>query len=237
MQAAKAAIGDTLTLVVNCFLVRGPGGVTLIDHGIGAAWGPNFGHARAALAAEGIEPAQVDRVLLTHLHGDHAMGLLDSEAAHFPRAEMFIPADDLAYFSDETERAAQPEDRRAAFDMTKTLKAAYNGRLHTLTAGPVPGLEGVELVPLPGHTPGHAGYLFAGDETLLIWADTVHVREPQLADPELGLSFDVDRAQGRRTRRETLERAAREGLVVAGSHVTGFGKIKADGEAFSFSAL
>jgi len=236
LAQAKAAIGPTLHLEVNCFLVRGPNGVTLIDSGIGAAWGPSFGHARAALAAAGVEPAQVDRVLVTHLHGDHVMGLLDGESAYFPRAEIFVPAEDLAYFTDEAERAAQPEDRRAAFDTAKTLQSVYAGRMHTLTPGPVPGMEGVELIALPGHTPGHSGYLFHGPQTLLMWADTVHVRAPQLADPELGLSFDVDRAQGRQTRRDTLARAAREGWIVAGSHVAGFGKIEEDGEAFRFVA-
>jgi glyoxylase-like metal-dependent hydrolase (beta-lactamase superfamily II) len=177
LAAAKAGLGETLHLQVNAFLVQGPGGVTLVDAGIGQAWGPGFGHARGLLAAAGIAPAAIDRVLLTHLHADHAMGLLDGDQAWLENAEIMVPALDMDYFSDDAVRASLPEAKHNAFDMTKTLLTAYAGRLRRIGPGPVPGMPGVELVALPGHTPGHSGYRFHGDGDLLLWADTLHVRD------------------------------------------------------------
>jgi hypothetical protein len=139
LAAAKAGLGETLHLKVNAFLVQGPGGVTLVDAGIGQAWGPGFGHARGLLAAAGIAPAAIDRVLLTHLHADHAMGLLDGDQAWLENAEIMVPALDMDYFSDDAVRASLPEAKHNAFDMTKTLLTAYAGRLRRIGPGPVPG--------------------------------------------------------------------------------------------------
>ena len=46
---------------VNCFALRGPDGLTLVDAGTGTAWGAAFGHARAALQANGHSPDAVER--------------------------------------------------------------------------------------------------------------------------------------------------------------------------------
>ncbi len=226
------AAGEMFKIDVNAFLVGSAAGVTLVDACIGPAWGEGFGQARTALAAAGVAPADITRVLLTHLHVDHALGLLEGDAAWLPNAEIVVPQADLVYFTDSAERDSLPAEKQEAFHLTARLLAAYAGRLHAIPPGAVPGLAGVALVALPGHTPGHGGYLFQGDETLLIWADTVHFRERQLPDPAIGLIFDVDPARAYETRKDTLALVAREGWVVAGSHVTGFGRVEREGEAY-----
>jgi glyoxylase-like metal-dependent hydrolase (beta-lactamase superfamily II) len=142
----------------------------------------------------------------------------------------------LAFFTDAAARAALPENRRSGFDIAANLVTAYAGRLRSIPSGPVLAMPGIEAIPLPGHTPGHTGYLLSGpDESLLIWADALHLQDAQTADPEVGLIYDVDPAQALRSRRRLLEQAAREGWMVAGSHVTGFGHIKRAGDAFRFT--
>ena len=98
-----------IRIVVNCFLLRAPDGITLVDAGTGTSWGKAFGHARTALRAMSVEPDQVGRVLITHLHGDHALGLVDGELPYFPKAEISVPGTDLAHFGDEAKRAATPK--------------------------------------------------------------------------------------------------------------------------------
>ena len=226
--------GEKLRLDVNCFLLRGPDGIALLDAGAGNAWGPALGHARGALAEAGIEAGQITRVLLTHLHGDHVLGLLDGDKPWLPHAEILLPEAEFVYFTDPAIRAALPQDKQQSFDVAAQVLAAYAGKLHTISPGPVPGMPKIELVALPGPTPGHGGYKLHGPETLLIWADTLHLRELQTADPKICMAFDVDPAQALQTRLETLQQAEREGWTVAGSHVAGFGNIQRDGEVYRF---
>ena len=108
------AWGDKgIRIDVNVFALRGSNGVTLIDAGVGPTWGAQFGKLREAMPAAGILPEQIERVLLTHIHGDHALGLLDGPAPWLPRAELLVPAADLAFFTDPAARAARRvRDRR-----------------------------------------------------------------------------------------------------------------------------
>lgn len=231
--ALAARQGAGVRIVVNAFLLRGADEVTLVDAGTGEAWGPALGHARQALAAAGIAPAGVRRVLLTHLHGDHALGLLEGDAPWLPTAELLVPEADLRFFTDPAARAATPEARRGAFDITARLARAYAGRLRAIPPGPVDAVPGVEALPLPGHTPGHTGYLLRGGTApLLLWGDALHLLHEQAADPALGLVFDVDSAQAVATRQALLARAATEGWLVAGAHVEGFGRVTRQGEGY-----
>ncbi|GAV36512.1 ribonuclease Z [Roseomonas sp. TAS13] len=229
--------GDAIRIDVNAFLLRGPDGITLVDAGTGHAWGPALGHARTALERHGIAPGQVDRVLLTHIHGDHALGLLDGEEPWLPRAEILVPERDLGFFTDAVSREATPPERRSGFDIAEKLVRAYAGRLRGVPAGEV--LPGIELLPLPGHTPGHVGYLLRGEGeggSLLLWGDLLHLAGPQSADPALSLTYDLDPAEARRSRKAGLERAAAAGWLVTGGHVTGFSRVRAEGMGFRMVA-
>ena len=232
LRAEKA--GATTPVPVNCFLLRGSGEVILVDAGTGTIWGPGLGHARAALAAEDIPPEAVDRVILTHVHGDHALGLFDGDGAYFPRARITVPATELAYFTDETARAATREDRQSVFDIAKKLVTVYAGRIDTFAGSEA--YPGITAVALPGHTPGHTGYRLETEEgEILLWGDTAHLVDAQPRDPRIGLVFDNDSEQALQTRRMALALAAREGLRVSGGHVPGFFRVLPDGEAFKLT--
>lgn len=221
----------TVAVDVNCFLLRGPSGAMLVDAGTGPAWGANFGHARQALAGEGVAPDEIARVLITHLHGDHALGLVADGAAYFPRAEILVPDAELAFFTSDAARAHTPPARRGGFDVTAAVLEAYGDRVRGIPPGDV--LPGITALPLPGHTPGHTGYLVAGEgEGLLIWGDVLHVGEVQAPDPDVGVIYDLDPPLAAASRREALTQAAREGWTVAGGHITGFQKVAAEGDGF-----
>ncbi|MQB45811.1 MBL fold metallo-hydrolase [Rhizobium sp. ICMP 5592] len=237
-QRAIEALGKpTLQVDVNCFALRSADGIILVDAGTGTAWGPKYGHARSALHEAGITPDQIQLILLTHIHGDHALGLFDGDAPYFPNAEIFVPAKDFAFFTDPVAREATPEARRGGFNVAEQLVRVYGPRVRQIPDGPV--LAGIEARPLPGHTPGHTGYLVRGgdridaeDKDLLIWGDTLHLEELQPGDPKIGLVFDLDPEMAVRTRRATLEDAAREGWIVAGGHIAGFGRVERASEDY-----
>jgi glyoxylase-like metal-dependent hydrolase (beta-lactamase superfamily II) len=232
-NGAIAAWGrPTLRIVVNCFVLRGPGGITLVDAGTGTSWGEAYGHARTGLEALGVTRESVDRVLITHLHGDHALGLFDGEAPYFPNARVLLPAPELSFFTDADKRLSTPENRRGGFAIAETLLRLYPERVDANSdSGDI--LPGVTLIPLPGHTHGQSGYLIDnGGRDLLLWGDAVHLETLQAADPEVGLVFDFDGAVAVATRRDILGRASDLGWIVSGGHVEGFKTVRRAGNAF-----
>ena len=231
-QRAIEALGKPMLQVdVNCFALRSADGIILVDAGTGTAWGPKYGHARSALQEAGITPDQIQLILLTHIHGDHALGLFDGDASYFPNAEVFVPDRDFAFFTDPVARQATAETRRGGFNVAEQLVRVYGPRVRQIPDGPV--LAGIEARPLPGHTPGHTGYLVSGgDKDLLIWGDTLHLEDLQPGDPKIGLIYDIDPEMAVQTRQATLEHAVREGWIVAGGHITGLGRVERASEGY-----
>lgn len=96
---------------------------------------------------------------------------------------------------------------------------------------------GIDLVPLPGHTPGHSGYrITSGSASLLMWADIVHLPAIQFKRPEAGMVYDVDGDQARATRRHILDDVATERSFIAGCHLEfpALGYVTRDGAGYSF---
>lgn len=229
-DAAEIALDD-MAVSVNAFLIETPERRYLVDAGNGAIRGPGLGHLRAALGHAGCRPDDVDVVLMTHMHGDHCVGLYEDGRAVFARAEMILSEAERDFWADE---AGLNEMQRSQLDFARSAFAAYVGRTALMT----PGREvapGIEMVALPGHTPGHVGYLI-GAASLLIWGDIIHVPALQIARPEWYFRFDADPETAIATRRRILERAANEDLIVAGAHLPfpGIARIAQDGERLRY---
>ncbi len=220
-----------VSIIVNCFALKGADGITLVDAGTGPSWGKAMGHAPAAMEAAGIAPEDVARVLITHLHGDHALGLFDGDKPFFPNAEIIVPEADFGFYGDEANRARTPEKKQGAFAITATLKKLYSGRIRSVPAGEA--RLGISLISLPGHTYGHSGYLIEGDgESLLLWGDALHLSDLQASDPAIGFVYDFDAATAVASRRGILERAAHENWLVSGGHVEGFRRVVRKGAGY-----
>jgi len=88
------AYGQPVPLDVNSFLVRHRGKLILSDAGTGQGLQPvqkDLGKLPENLRALGAPPEAIDIIMLTHLHSDHSLGLVDQEGkAVFPKAELFI---------------------------------------------------------------------------------------------------------------------------------------------------
>ncbi|WP_439496565.1 AidB family quorum-quenching N-acyl homoserine lactonase [Bosea sp. (in: a-proteobacteria)] len=219
-----------VSIAVNCFVLKGADGITLVDAGTGPSWGEAMGHAPAAMASAGIAPEQVEHVLITHLHGDHALGLFDGDRARFPNAGIIVPEADLGFFGDEANRARTPQNKQGGFAIAATLRKHYAGRISPVPAGAV--RPGIALIPLPGHTFGHSGYLIEGEESLMLWGDALHLSDLQASDPEIGFVYDFDAATALASRRSVLARSAREGWLVSGGHIEGFRRVVGNGPGY-----
>jgi len=163
-----------VTTGVNSYLVQRDGKNILIDTG-GAGFTPSLGNLAAGLDAAGIAPADIDAVLMTHLHVGHIGGLVADGKAAFPKARLHVHANDVAYFSSAELKAAAAEPLKAGFDMAQAALAAYGDRVKVFSGG-VEVLPGIRTRELFGHTPGHSGYdIGEGEDALFIWGDIVHV--------------------------------------------------------------
>ncbi len=220
-RLAAAGLTEAAT-EFNSYLLRHPGGIDLVDAGCGTLFGDGAGFLPERLAALGLRPGDIDRLILTHLHGDHVGGALTQDSGlAYPQAEVLMHRAEAAHW--------QGRD-------------APGGRFLSLTE---PTLiedgadlgQGITLWHLPGHTPGHSG-LRIGDLALV--TDIVHSEALQLPDPACGPTFDVDGALAAETRAMALACVAAEGLVWSGAHILGPGKfhrLARDGDGFARAPL
>ena len=76
----------------------------------------------------------------------------------------------------------------------------------------------VTTLPTPGHTPGHQVILISSQgEKAMIAGDVLHTRA-QVYEPSWTAGVDVDKAASRNSRAALLDRAEREGYIVAAGH-------------------
>lgn len=165
----------------------------------------------------GIRPDEVDVVLSTHLHWDHAGGFTRRNPqggveVTFPRAKHFVQRA-------EWEFAQAPDPRsRAGYIEEDYLPAAEAGVVELLD-GDAEVLPGVEVRLTGGHTPGHQVCLFrSGDLACAVTGDLVPMR-PHLRVPwNLGADLDVLRVM--EAKAGLLEEASRHRWLLVLSHET-----------------
>jgi glyoxylase-like metal-dependent hydrolase (beta-lactamase superfamily II) len=219
---------------VNCYLIRVNGKIAIVDTGSGDTMGPTLGMLKKLLGVLGINSDEVDVVLLTHLHPDHSNGLSDLKGNRlFPKAEIVIAEKDIQYWHDDVAMSRANESQRTRyFEGARFQITPYMDRLK-LAHGEV--FPNVTAIDLPGHTPGHTGYLIeSNDESLLIWGDICHVPDIQVRRPEITMAFDVDQEAAIRTRRRTFDMVSSDKTMVAGMHLhfPGFAYLVKDKDCF-----
>lgn len=206
----------------RAFAIRDDHGVTLVDAGIGpadspaAAWAPVPGVLPDSLAAAGIEPGDVDTVVLTHLHTDHVGWAVVTEAGgtgcgprpYFPHAEYLLQRAEFDALD-----ALNPQLRETLTDVL-----AATGQLRLLD-GDTP-LRTGRVVATPGHTPGHQSVLIAdGREQALVTGDLL-VHALQLLHPRLAYAHEADAETARLSRQRMLDRPAATTLHLATPHLS-----------------
>jgi glyoxylase-like metal-dependent hydrolase (beta-lactamase superfamily II) len=211
----------------------------LIDTGSGGYMGRNAGRLAANLHAANISAADIDTVFLTHIHPDHVGGLTDQGTPRFPNAEIAVSAVEHAYWMDDAVMRRPKESQRALFfECPREQLAPYRNRLRLLADGEI--FPGVNVLPAPGHTPGHSICLISsGADTLLIWGDTVHVPEVQTTFPDAGVVFDVDPLHAAKSRRRVFDMVIAESTPVMGMHLgfPGLMQLERHGEGYKLISL
>ncbi|MGE4327157.1 MAG: MBL fold metallo-hydrolase [Pseudodonghicola sp.] len=208
-ERVAAVLPKGLKPEVNVHLLRhADGTLDLVDTGCGPTiYAGAGGRLPGLLDGLGIAPAEIDRVIFTHLHGDHAAGALHPDGSPvFPAARLVMHAAEQAFWQGREDTAGG------------RLLAACGDQVEVVGDGDTLG-QGMTTWHLPGHTPGHMGLRFDGGLVLL--GDVIHCPELQFPDPDIHTRYDIDPAQGDASRRMALATIAAEGLVFSASHLTG----------------
>lgn len=151
---------NRVRLATNCLLVRGGDFTALVESGIGDRWDARALEQyaiddrttlAASLADHGVRPEDVDALVLSHLHFDHAGGATrrdgDRTVPAFPNATLYVQEQELSH-------ARAPHERdRASYRQDDWEPYAEAGRLDAV-AGEVEVRPGVTVVPVRGHNEG-----------------------------------------------------------------------------------
>jgi glyoxylase-like metal-dependent hydrolase (beta-lactamase superfamily II) len=216
-------------LTLDTYLIETADRLMLVDAGY-ADTIPTVGRLLPNLAALGVKPADIDAVLMTHLHADHDAGLITKQGtAVFPRAELVVHEDELTFWRDDSNIVRLSEGQKTDFTLATAVLAAYADRIRSVRAGDIG--YGISAVPTPGHTPGHTAWrISSGGEQLLIWGDVIHLPGVQFAIPEASVIYDLDSHAAATARRRVLDMVATDRIPVAGIHLDfpGYGLVTAE---------
>lgn len=214
---------NRIPLAMNVLLVEDGSTVTLVDNGAGTKWdakgrdiyGFTLKSPEEILEPAGITPDDVDVVLDTHLHFDHAGGntILDEtgEAVPaFPNARYVVQKGELDFARQDNERI------RASYERSNFDPVDAAGQFD-LIEGEVKVGERIEVLMAPGHTPFlHVPVVRTGEHTVAFLADLVptasHVPYPWI------MGYDVEPLRTLASKKRILPLAAREGWRVVFEH-------------------
>lgn len=222
---------------VNCYLVYSAGRLALVETGSGDYLLPTAGKLLQNLKAAGVNPADIDTVMLTHMHPDHSAGLADPKTGekYFPNAELVVHQNEPRHWGDDGEMSRAGErEKKLYFAAAREQMAPYHNQMRTYDRA-VEVFPGVRSMPMHGHTPGHSGYMIeSGGKSLLIWGDIIHVPEVQVARPEVTMAFDTDPHAAAATRRRVFDMVSTDRQLIAGMHVhfPGFAYLAKEGDRY-----
>jgi glyoxylase-like metal-dependent hydrolase (beta-lactamase superfamily II) len=230
-----------LDVVDSGFLVNTGKQLILVDAGAGTWWGGGaLGRLAGSLRSAGYTPEEIDIVLLTHLHSDHVGGLTTQDGKRvYPNADVYVAKAESDFWLSPGIAAKAPKDVQPFFQSAQAIAAPYirAGKWHTFS-GSEQIVDGMQLVPLTGHTPGHTGYEFSSKgQKILFWGDVIHAQRVQLQHPEVTAVFDIDQTAAASTRSQLLTKLAGGDVLIAGPHSSVFppmGRLRRDGNGYSW---
>ena len=133
---------------VNAYLVREDDGFTLVDTTTGGAADDLVAAARAA-------GGKIRRIALTHGHGDH-VGSLDALKGRLDGVQVLMSELDARIHAGEKVVDGKLPGSWPKLETTPDVKLAAGDRIGSL-----------EVVPSPGHSPGHIAFLDTRDRSLI----------------------------------------------------------------------
>ncbi len=214
---------NRIPLVIRPMLVRAGERWILVETGVDTKPGEKHqkiyrieeaGRLLSALKELGLTPEDIDLVVNTHLHFDHAgLNVVRTEEGLVP---LFKNARYLVQ-REEFFEATHPHERNRGSYLPENVEPVAEAGLFEFVEGEAEVLPGLRLIPLPGHTLGHQGVeLESEGEKLVYTADLLptfaHVPLPYI------MAYDLYPLTTLETRKKHYPRWAEEGYLVVTPH-------------------
>ncbi|MEO1129367.1 MAG: MBL fold metallo-hydrolase [Planctomycetota bacterium] len=214
------------TLQQNCLLLESDARKVIVEVGIGDKFGEKERAMYAmddraihdALREVGCDPADINAVIVSHLHFDHAGGLTrrgdnGKPILTFPNAEIIVQRQ-------EWEDAIANKSTMHKTYLRDHLTDEVCEHLRLIDGEDVV-LPDISVLPMPGHTWGQQGVRIrdAGGRTVIFVPDVMPTRHHCRATANL--SYDVEPYTSMLSRTKLLERAADEEWVLVLDHEPG----------------
>jgi len=201
-----------VAMVVASLLITDGEEYTLVDTGFIEAQEPSRPQTiLTGLAALGLQPKQIRRVILTHAHGDHLMGnTLERDGRYiptFPLAEYIVQEREIA-----ASRKAEDELWR-----TKLAPLAARGQLHSID-GTTAVADGITCWLTPGHTIGHQSVLIKSQDQQALFVGDLAIFAQNFQYPEWGPGWAWSRELDRDSRQQVADWAVEQNAVLIVGH-------------------
>jgi glyoxylase-like metal-dependent hydrolase (beta-lactamase superfamily II) len=228
-----------LKMSIHSLVVETPSRRIVVDTGLGndkegrkvPTWNNRKDAFLETMTSAGFPPDSIDTVLCTHLHVDH-VGWNTKLAAGkwvptFGNARYVFGKTEYEHWRDYRDEP----DKVAVFD--DSVKPIVDAGRAELVASDARLADEINLIPTPGHSPGHMSIHIKSDgEEGLLTGDVAH-HPCQMAHLDWSSTADSDPVQSTVTRRELFSRFADTPTLVIGGHFNA-GHIRRDGDAFKF---
>ncbi len=218
---------NRIPLALRCLLIEAPNALVLVDSGIGNKESEKFqdlygvDNAGAPTRLEdgirdaGFEPGDVDIVLNTHLHFDHAGGNTSADpegriTPAFPGARYTVQRGEFDFAHGGNERV------RASY-LAHNFDPVADAGLWDLVEGPSVVTEGVRVVPTPGHTPYHQSVLIESDGEVACYLADVCPTSAHLPLPWI-MGYDLEPLVTLESKRGLWQRAREESWLLVFEH-------------------
>jgi glyoxylase-like metal-dependent hydrolase (beta-lactamase superfamily II) len=182
-----------------------------------------------ALETAGFYADSVDAIAVSHLHYDHAGGVLKADGTRaFPRARLIAQQAEWDIALAENPRLV------ASYDQPE-LRLVRDLGAESAANGEVEILPGVSVIPTGGHSAGHQGVIVRGrDRTVAFFGDLA--MRPWSANPKWVTAFDDFPLTSVAVKVELFTRAAEENWTIVLSHepLHPVGRLIRDRDRFTF---